>query len=104
MSRRPAHIEVDVRERWDALDLLQRLVPFRSHLVERGPDHWRVHAQAPGYHGERLANALDTIEECLSERGVADAAVRVDGRLRDATSARASGRGGVRKSCARVGT
>jgi hypothetical protein len=71
---------VEVHGRWDALALSQRLVPYHSYLVERGREHWRVHAEAPGCHGERLTSALSAIEECLRERRVEDAAGRVDGR------------------------
>jgi hypothetical protein len=75
----PASVEVAVHGRWDALALSQRLVPYHSYLVERGREHWRVYAEAPGCHDERLTGALAAIDECLRERRVEDAAVRVDG-------------------------
>jgi hypothetical protein len=96
MSKRPTRIEIDVHGRYDALELSQRLVPYHSHLVERGREHWRVHAQAPGWHGEKLPSALAVIEQCLRERGVDDAAVSVDGepyRRETQTDARAQPRG-----------
>lgn len=76
----PTTVEVDVWGRWDALALLQRLIPYRSYLVQYGPDHWRVHAEAPGRHGEPLPDALGAIEQCLDDRRVRRASVRVDGR------------------------
>jgi hypothetical protein len=97
MSKHPATIEVDVHGRWDAVELLQRLVPYRSYLVERGRQQWRVHAQAPGCHGEKLPDALAAIDECLRERHVEDAAVRVDGRpCRPTSEARAREAGRAR--------
>jgi len=75
-----ATVEIDLRGRWDALALSERLIPYHSFLVQYEPERWVVHAQAPGYHGERLENALSTIQECLVERRVEGASVRVDGR------------------------
>lgn len=74
-----AAVEIELRGRWDALALSQLLVPFRSFLVQYGPERWVVHARAPGYHGERLDDALAAIEAWRAERGI-EAAVRVDGR------------------------
>jgi hypothetical protein len=76
----PATIEIDVHGRWDAVALLQRLNPYRPHLIQFAPERWRVHLEAPGCHGERLPSALATIEESLAARQVEDATVRVDGR------------------------
>jgi hypothetical protein len=75
-----ASVEIGLRRRWDALALSQRLIPYGSFLVQYEPERWVVHAQAPGCHGERLENALSTIQECLVERRVEDASLRVDGR------------------------
>lgn len=44
------------------------------------PLRWLVHAEAPGYHGEAVHATLALIGECLVERGVSDAAARVNGR------------------------
>lgn len=73
-------VEIDLRGRWDALALSQRLVPYHPFLVQYEPERWVVHAQAPGCRGERLANALSVIEEWLVERRIEGASVRVDGR------------------------
>jgi hypothetical protein len=97
MSKQPATIEVDVHGRWDAVELLRRLVPYHSYLVERGRGRWCVHAQAPGYNSEKLPDALAAIDECLRERRVEDAAVRVDGEpCRPTTEARAREAGRAR--------
>jgi hypothetical protein len=72
-----AAVEVDVRGRWDALALSERLVPFHSFLVHLRPDHWVVHARSPGCHGEPLADALASIETWRTERDV-EAAVRIN--------------------------
>ena len=72
-----ANVEVDIRGRWDALALSESLVAYRSHLVELDREHWRVHAETPGYRGERLPDALSAIEDCLRARGIEDAVVRV---------------------------
>lgn len=76
----PASIEIDVCGRWDAVALLQRLIPYHPYLVQFAPERWLVHAEAPGCHGERLPRALATIEESLAARHVEGAAVRVNGR------------------------
>jgi hypothetical protein len=75
-----ATVEIEVSGRWDALALSQRLIPYRSFLVQYEPERWVVHAQAPGFHGEGLESALSTIQELLVERRVEGASVRVDGR------------------------
>jgi hypothetical protein len=75
-----ATVEIDLQGRWDALALSERLIPYHSFLVQYEPERWVVHAQAPGCRGERLDNALSTIQECLVELRVEGASVRVDGR------------------------
>jgi len=75
-DRIEAAVEVDVRNRWDALALSELLVPFHSFLVQHTADRWVVHARAPGWHGEPLLEALRAIEEWRAERGL-DAPVRV---------------------------
>lgn len=72
-------VEIDVDGRWDALALVERLIPFHSFLVQRTAERWIVHAQAPGCPGEPLADARNAIEEWRSERSL-DAPVRVGGR------------------------
>jgi hypothetical protein len=69
-------VAVEVDGRWDALALSQRLVPFHSFLVQETPKRWVVHARAPGWHGETIADALLAIEEWRSLRSL-DARVRV---------------------------
>lgn len=76
----PATIEIDVQGRWDAVALMQRLSPYHPYLIQFAPEHWLVHAESPGCHGEPLPGALAAIEESLAARHVHDAAVRVDGR------------------------
>jgi hypothetical protein len=73
-------IEVGVAGRWDACALLERLAPYRAFLIQLGPDRWVVRAQAPGCRGEDAESALATIEECLDERGIEDASIRIDGK------------------------
>lgn len=75
-----AAVEVDVRGRWDALDLSELLIPYHSFLVQHTTERWVVHARAPGCHGEPLVSALSAIEKWLAERDLEDAPVRVDGR------------------------
>jgi hypothetical protein len=58
-----AQIEIDVGGLWDALRLMERLIPFHSFLVQHTTEHWVVHARTPGCHGESLADALGVIEE-----------------------------------------
>lgn len=73
-----ARLEVDVNGRWDALALSELLIPFRSFLVQHGPDRWVVHARSPGWHGEPLDVALSAIEAWRADHRM-EAAVRVDG-------------------------
>jgi hypothetical protein len=73
-----AAVEVDVRDRWDALDLSELLIPYHSFLVQHTTERWVVHARAPGCHGEPLAGALSAIEKWLAERDLEDAPIRVD--------------------------
>ena len=70
-------VQVDVRGRWDALALLQLLRPFHSFLVQHTREHWVVHAQAPGWQGEPISEALRTIDQWRGRGGV-DATVRID--------------------------
>lgn len=85
----PAAIEIDVRDRWDALALMQRLNPYHSYLIQLAPERWLVHAEAPGCHGEPLPSALAAVQESLAARHLEDAAVRVAGRPQPhATAAR----------------
>lgn len=84
-------IEIDVQGRWDAVALMRRLDPYHSYLVQFAPERWLVHAECPGFHGERLPSALAAIEESLAIRRVEGATVRVDGRrYRPAAGARTS--------------
>ena len=76
-----AAIEVDVRDRWDALALSESLVPFQSFLVQHSADRWVVHARSPGWHGESLLEAFRAIEEWRAERGL-HAPVRVNAQTR----------------------
>lgn len=87
----PTTIEIDLQVRWDAVALMRRLGPYHSYLVQFAPEHWLVHAECPGCHGEPLPNAIVAIEESLAARHVDGAAVRVDGRpYRRAIGARRS--------------
>ena len=78
-------IEIDVGGQWDALRLMERLIPFHSFLVQHTTEHWVVHARTPGSHGESLADALGVIDEWQSTREEwqttrdIDASVRVAG-------------------------
>ena len=69
-------IEIDVSGRWDAVALLELLVPFHSFVVQHTSERWVVHARSPGCYGESLADALELIEEWQARRGV-NASVRV---------------------------
>jgi hypothetical protein len=72
-------VEIDVDGRWDALALSEALVPFHSFLVQHTSERWVVHARVPGGGGERLADALRTIEEWQADRGL-DTPVRIASR------------------------
>jgi hypothetical protein len=76
-----AAVQVDVRNRWDALALSELLVPFHSYLVQRTTDRWVVHARTPGWRGATLSEALRAIEEWSAERGL-DAPVRINAQTR----------------------
>jgi hypothetical protein len=78
----PATIEIDVKDRWDAIALMRRLDPYHSYLIQRAPERWQVHAEAPGCHGEPLSTALAAIDESLDARHVTGAAVHIDGQPR----------------------
>jgi hypothetical protein len=71
-----ARIEIDVGGKWDALRLMERLIPFHSFLVQHTAERWAVHARTPGSHGESLADALGVIDEWQTTRDI-DASVRV---------------------------
>ena len=74
-----AAVEVDVRDRWDALALSELLVPFHSFLVQHTSDRWVVHARTPGCHGEALSEALRAIEDWRADRSL-HVPVRLDAR------------------------
>jgi hypothetical protein len=61
-------VEIDVGEYWDAVALLDLLIPFHSFLVQHTAEHWVVHARTPGCHGESLDDALGVIEEWQATR------------------------------------
>ncbi len=84
----PATIEIDVRGRWDAVALTQRLGSYRPYLVQFAPTRWLVHAEAPGCHGEPLPGALAAIEASLASRHIEGARVRIGGRLLPSTRGR----------------
>jgi hypothetical protein len=72
-------VEVEVEGRWDALALSEALVPFHSFLVQKTAERWVVHARAPGWHGETLADALLAVEDWRADRRTS-ASVRLTGR------------------------
>lgn len=74
-----ASVEIDVKGRWDALALSERLIPYHSFLVQHQQERWVVHARAPSCHGEPLDDALRAIEEWVEERGLEGASCRVGG-------------------------
>ena len=76
-------IEIEVQTRWDALALLDLLIPFRSFLVQHNHDRWIVHARAPGYHGRSLADALEAIHQWRNNRGLGAVPCRIGGRRYD---------------------
>ena len=73
-------IEIGLVGRWNARALLECLSPYRSFLIQQGPEQWVVHAQVPGCHGEDMEAAIAAIEECLDEREVKEVSIRVEGR------------------------
>lgn len=84
----PATIEIDLEGRWDAVALMQGLGPYHPYLIQFAPEHWLVHAQCPGCHGERLPSALAAIEDSLAARHIERAEVRVDGQTYSAAANR----------------
>jgi hypothetical protein len=74
-------LEIDVSNRWDAVQLLDRLAPYHPHIVQLDfPDgRWLVRAQTPGAHGENVTNAVDAIEAWHRERGIPSVGVCLTG-------------------------
>jgi hypothetical protein len=72
-------IEIEVRTRWDALALLDLLIPYHSFLIQHDDDRWIVHARAPGYHGQPLSDALESIHEWRNNRGLRAVSCRIGG-------------------------
>lgn len=74
-------LEIDVRNRWDAVQLLDRLAPYHPHLVQLDfPDgRWLVRAQTPGTHGETVTAAVDAIESWHREREISSVGVCLTG-------------------------
>ncbi len=74
-------LEIDVRNRWEAVELLDRLAPYHPHLIQLDfPDgRWLVRAQVPGAHGEGILNALDEVEEWHLEREIPSVGVCLSG-------------------------
>jgi hypothetical protein len=73
-------IEIEVQTRWDALALLDLLIPYHSFLVQHNHDRWIVHARALGYHGRSLSDALEAIHEWRNNRGFRAVSCRIGGR------------------------
>jgi hypothetical protein len=73
-------IEIEVKIRWDALRLLNSLIPYHSFLIQHDHDRWIVHARAPGYQGQPLSDALDAICEWRNNRGLRAVPCRIGGR------------------------
>jgi hypothetical protein len=63
-----ATVEIHVDGRWNALALSEVLIPFHSFLVQHTAERWVVHARAPGFHGEPLAQALRAIAKWQADR------------------------------------
>jgi len=74
-------IDIDVNDRWDAVQLLKRLAAFQPHLVqlEHPTGRWLVRAHTPGTHGESLVGAVDAIDEWSRERHIASVGVCLQG-------------------------
>jgi len=73
-------IEIEDQTRWDALALLDLLIPYHSFLVQHDHDRWVVHARAPGYQGRPLSDALEAIHEWRNNRGLRAVSCRIGGR------------------------
>jgi hypothetical protein len=66
-------LSVDVRSRWDALELMRALARHRVWMVQMGPSFWVVSARIDG----DAAEALATVRRWSAQRNVE----RVTGRL-----------------------
>jgi hypothetical protein len=74
-------IDIDVDDRWDAVQLLKRLAAFQPHLVQlqHPAGRWLVRAHTPGTHGEGLVGAVDAIDEWSRERHISSVGVCLSG-------------------------
>lgn len=80
VSVKTTRIEIRVIGRWNACALLTRLAPYRSFLIQQGPDRWVVHAETPGCRGQDVEAAMAEVEACLDERGIEETSIRIDGK------------------------
>jgi len=65
-------VQIGLDERWDALRLMEALIPFHSFLVQYEREHWVVQARVPGCHGESLDELVAAIEDWGAESGVTE--------------------------------
>jgi hypothetical protein len=77
----PTTLEIDVRGRWDAVELLGRLTGCHSHLIQLDlhGERWLVRARTPGEHGEGIVEVVAAIEEWQRERGIESVGVCIAG-------------------------
>src|SRR5437764_851870 len=61
-------IELELEGRWDAIRLMERLVPFRSFVVQTTPTRWTVYARPPSAAAE--AELRQVLDELFRERGL----------------------------------
>jgi hypothetical protein len=65
-------VEIGVRERRDAVRLMNMLIPFQSYVVQYDRGRWAVHAHVPGSRGQSLDALLAAVEDWSERSGVAD--------------------------------
>jgi uncharacterized protein (DUF2252 family) len=76
-------IRVEAANRWDAVDLAQRLGSLHTYLVQLGDRRWHVCVRPEGHADELLPLIRDTAEAWARERQIDHSIVRVGDRAFD---------------------
>ena len=63
-------IRIAVQSRWDALDLVQRLVGFRTHLVQLSDRRWVVCVRQDRDLDELIADVLEHAGRWVTDRQI----------------------------------
>lgn len=87
-------LQLCVASRWDALELMDALLPYYPYLIERGPSRWEIHARARGDLGECMPDLHERVTAVLRRRGLDGVEISCGGDITVIVRRPKDGRGG----------